>query len=202
MTRKGILSGAAVLAALGLALVDVNNVEAGRRRCCCNSYGWSGTYGTTQTTGYGPTNEAAPAPQTFDGSAQTYDGTAAPAPGSNQGNARPYPYGTQYGPRGTATDGPNGATGAVHGGTTTVNPRTNANVQGGANNQRSTRDGTVSPRTGSNGQGRQTAPIQNDRNNRLQNEDAAPPAPGSTSSDTSCSSTGNPGSPDSPQPKE
>jgi hypothetical protein len=144
MSRKGILTGAAALAALGMALVDVNNAEAGRRRCCCNANGRSGAYGTTQTTGYGPMNQAPPAPQTFDGSAPTSDGSAAPAPG--------YGHGTQYGPRATT----NGATGAVRGGTTTVNPR-----------------------AGENRQGVQTTPIQRDQSNRLQNEGAAPPAPGS-----------------------
>jgi hypothetical protein len=152
MTRKGILTGAAALAALGMALVDVNNAEAGRRRCCCNAYGWSGAYGTTQTTNYGPMNQAPPAPQTYDGQTQTINGSAAPAPapGYNQGTVQGAPYGAQYGPRGTS--------GTVRGGTTTVNPRTNTNIQGGQN-----------------------APAQRDQNNRQRNDGTAPPpAPGST----------------------
>ncbi len=180
MTRKGILSGAAALAALGMALVDVNNAEAGRRRCCCNSNGWSGAYGTTQNAGYGPMNQAPPAPQTYDGSA-----APAPAPGYNQGNVQGAPYGTQYGPRGTTNYGPNGGTGTVRGGTTTVNPRTNSNVQGGANIQGTNRDGTINPRAGDNRQGGQNSPTQRDLNDRLRNDGAAPPAPGSTDSSDS-----------------
>jgi hypothetical protein len=173
MTRKGILTGAAALAALGMALVDVNNAEAGRRRCCCNAYGSSGAYGTTQTTGYAPMNQAPPAPQTYDGSA-----APAPAPGYNQGTVQGAPHGTQYGPRGT-----------------TVNPRTNTNVQGGANIQGTNRDGTINPRAGEIRQGGQTAPTQRDVNDRLRNDGtqndrqrndgAAPPAPGSTDSSDS-----------------
>jgi hypothetical protein len=179
MTLKGILTGAAALAALGMALVDVNNAEAGRRRCCCNSNGWSGGYGTNQTTGYGPMNQAPPAPQTYDGSA------AAPAPGYNQGNVQGAPYGTQYGPRGTTVYGPNGAAGTVRDGTTTVNPRTNTNVQGGVNTQGTNRDGTINPRANENIQGGQTAPAQRNQNNRQRNDGAAPPAPGSTDSSDS-----------------
>jgi hypothetical protein len=172
MTRKGILTGAAVLAALGMALVDVNNAEAGRRRCCCNSNGWSGAYGTTQNAGYGPMNQAPPAPQTYDGSA-----APAPAPGYNsQGAVQGAPYGTQYGPRGTSVYGPNGTTGNVRGGTTTVNPRTNTNVQSGANIQGTNRDGTIN---------RQNAPTQQDLNSRQRNDGTAPLAPGSTDSSDS-----------------
>src|SRR5258708_3805707 len=177
MSRKGILAGAAALAALGMALVDVNNAEAGRRRCCCNAYGWSGAYGTTQTTGYGPMNQAPPAPQTYDGQTQTFDGSAAPAPGYNQGNVQGAPYGTQYGPRGT--------TGTVRGGTTTVNPHTNTNVQGGTNIQGTNRDGTNNSRAGDNRQGGQNSSTQRDQNDRQRNDGTAPPAPGSTDSSDS-----------------
>jgi hypothetical protein len=175
-----------------MALVDVNNAEAGRRRCCCNANGWSGAYGTTQATSYGPMNQAPPAPQTYDGSAQTFDGSAAPAPGYNQGNVQGAPYGTQYGPRGTTNIGPNGATGSVRGGTTTVNPRTNTNVQGGVNTQGTNRDPSNNSRAGDNRQGGQNAPAQRDQNDRQRdqndrqrNDGTAPPAPGSTDSSDS-----------------
>jgi hypothetical protein len=157
MTRKGILAGAAALAALGVALVDVNNAEAGRRRCCCNAYGWSGAYGTTQTTSYGPTNQAPPSPQTF-------DGTPAPAPGYGEGT----PHGTQYGPRGTIYQGPNGATGAVR--------------EGATGNPNANRDGTARLRRGTNAQGGTPAPSQNGTGIRPRSDEAARPAPGSPES--------------------
>jgi hypothetical protein len=63
-----------------------------------------------------------------------------------------------------------------------VNPRTNTNVQGGANIQGTNRDGTTNPRAGEIRQGGETAPTQRDLNDRLRNDGAAPPAPDSTDS--------------------
>lgn len=166
MLGKGLFGTLGLAAVVALTLAGSGSEAHARRRCCCNSYGYSnnGYYNNGYATS-GNMQTAAPAP------AQTYDGSVAPVPDAYNNAQSTYqngqPYGAQYGPRGTVIEGGVGVPGAIQGnvpaGSARAGTRANVNapapaagVQGnaGANGNARAKTGTganlnaPAPRTG------------------------------------------------------